>query len=232
MTQRMTPDAREQFHESIAQAMLTVIDKRRKQNPEGSLDWLTQPNKKVPDGFWGDVREILNKDGITRPSGGEWTEDAHLSVQYVLKPSTKADIYGRVGKWLNIDVKKEEPTGKPRQKKRMTSGPQEPPKTEEESVAPNLHDALKQLMAEINSIKQQGYVPPVRPDRDETWDEPAFPPSGLVKTTRISADINLILWNLLEKERKRQGGNRARALQIILWRGLGRPSLFPEKTDE
>lgn len=232
MAKRMTLEEKGHLHESIAQAILTVIDNRRRKNPEISLDWLTQPNKKVPDGFWGDVREILNKDGITRPSGGQWAEDTHLSVQYVLKSGTKEDIYSRVCKWLNIEVKHNKSKENKRRKKSVSSSQQDKSESQQAQQTPDIHNILSQLVDDVRSIKEQRAVPPVRPDKDDTWDEPVFPPHGFVETERVNADINIVLFNLLEKERKRQGGNRSKALQIILWRGLGRPSLFPEKTDE
>ena len=119
MAKRLTQEERVNLHESIAQAMLNVIDKRKAENPDLSLLWLSQPNKNAPEGFWTDVREILNRDGVTRPRGGEWAEDNHLSVQYVLKSENKKDIYGRVRKWLGIEVK-EAPTKKAKLKEQET----------------------------------------------------------------------------------------------------------------
>lgn len=232
MAKQMTPEERDQFHESIAQAMLTVIDKRKDDNPDVNLDWITQSNKKVPEGFWGEVREILNNDGVTRPSGKRWENDNHLSVQYVLKSKKKADIYGRVARWLGIEIKKEKPSKKTRQKKQRTPEPKGSSVREKHPEEADLHDTVKQLADEVRYLRQEREVRPHRPDRDDTWDEPDFPHPGSVDTKRVSADINVVLWNLLETEKERQGDNRARALQIIMWRGLGRPSLFPKDHEE
>ena len=209
----MAQEERDKLHETIAQAMLNVIDKRRAENPDLSLLWLTQPNKNAPEHFWTDVREILNRDGITRPRGRQWTEDNHLSVQYVLKSKIKEDIYGRVGRWLGIEVK-EASTKKAKQDKKKAAQTKESPKSKPTQEEPNVYEAIRELSEQIKALKQTQHMQPDRPDIDEERDEPEFPKKATVPNKKVSADVNIVLFNLLEKEEKRQGGNRARALQV------------------
>ena len=231
MVKRLTQEERVNLHESIAQAMLNVIDKRKVENPDLSLLWLSQPNKNAPEGFWTDVREILNRGGVTRPRGREWAEDNHLSVQYVLKSANKEDIYGRVRKWLGIEVK-EAPTKKAKLKEQGTPKTTKSPKTKVASEEQSLHETIKQLIDEVREIKHTQRVQPDRPNIYEERDEPEFPKKATVTLKNVNAGVNPVLFDLLEEETKRQGNNRSRALQIIMWRGLGRPSLISEKTEE
>ena len=231
MAKKMTAEKKEKFHEAIAQAMLNVIDKRKAENPDLTLLWLSQPNKNAPEHFWTDVREILNRDGVTRPRGGEWAEDNHLSVQYVLKSDNKKDIYSRVGKLLGIEVK-EAPTKKAKLKEQETSKTKKIPKTKVASEEQSLQETVRQLVDAVRELSQKQHIQHERVDIDDKRDEPEFPKKATVALTNVNAGVNPVLFELLKEEAKRQGNNKSRALQIIMWRGLGRPSLISEKTEE
>lgn len=196
------------LRESVAQVIAEEL-----RNRNISSDLLDDPNKRLPRGLWETIRSILNERGIQRPHGGPWNTKTEVTTGYVYSKSHKAAIFNRV-------------------RELMGESASVPPKEKgaQEDVLTRLADMQIQIDRLHEEVSKLTHDRPVSPDSHDR-DEPEFPRPGEVRTERISGDLNIVLWDLLEQERKRLGGARAKTLNTILWRAFGRPSLFPEKKE-
>jgi len=197
---------KETLRESVAQVIAEEL-----RNRNVSLDLLDDPNKRLPRGLWETIRSILNERGVERPRGGPWNTKTEITTGYVYSKSHKAAIFNRVRELLA----------------EFTPAP---PK--EQGAQEDVLTRLADMQVQIDRLREEvSNLTHDRPDSHDR-DEPEFPRPGEVRTERISGDLNIVLWELLEQERKRLGGTRAKTLNTILWRAFGRPSLFPEKKQD
>jgi hypothetical protein len=192
----------EKLRESVAQVIAEEL-----RNRNISLGLLDDPNKRLPRGLWESIRSILNERGVERPRGGPWTSKTEVTTGYVYSKAHKAAIFSRVRELI----------GEPSKEQGAD--------TDILTRLADMQVQIDRLNEEVSKLTQDRPVSPDRHDRDE----PEFPRPGEVRTERISGDLNIVLWDLLEQERKRLGGTRAKTLNTLLWRAFGRPSLFLEK---
>lgn len=228
----MTPGKRDDYHQRIADAMVEAV---RLEGWQGNTDWLTKYSRHAPQGYWGMVLKILNERGVERPRGGSFQNDVHLT-SYILKKDletdkqiNREDIYGRVIAQLQQKDTKEN-----------IVRPDRLDTSEQPDRIVRLEEVIRHALDRIERLERKDKhedAPDLSdladksdpPDIPDDVDEPKFPRSGAVPIHKLNANVTEVIWKGIEAERRRQKGQLGRAIQILLWRGLGRPNLLGEK---